>query len=129
MQTGHTQQLHQSPLEVVKNLWQEEVEKGPELSQVVLQRRSGQEELVVSRKRLQLSHQPTIQVFDPVTFIHDEILPLKALKDKPEAAILTRESKRREASQKNLKCSISSRLFFCCFKLKVNLCTLYTQAV
>lgn len=103
MQTGHTQQLHQSPLEVVKNLWQEEVEKGPELSQVVLQRRSGQEELVVSRKRLQLSHQPTIQVFDPVTFIHDEILPLKALKDKPEAAILTRESKRREASQKKSK--------------------------
>lgn len=68
------------PLEVIKNLRQEEVEEGPEFSQVVLQWRACQKQLVVSGQHLQLPHQPTVQVFDSVAFIHNQVLPLEALK-------------------------------------------------
>lgn len=70
------------PLEVIKDLWQEEVEEGPELSQVVLQWRACQQQLVVSGQHLQLPHQPTVEVFDPVAFVHNQVLPLEALKQK-----------------------------------------------
>lgn len=71
-----------SPLEVIKDLWQQEVEEGPELGQVVLQRRARQQQLVVGGKHLQLPHQPTVEVFDPVALVHDQVLPLETLQQK-----------------------------------------------
>lgn len=59
------------PLQVIKNLRQEEVEEGPKLSQVVLKGGAGQQQLVVSGQPLQLPHQPTVEVFDPVTFVYN----------------------------------------------------------
>ncbi|TNN48781.1 hypothetical protein EYF80_041020 [Liparis tanakae] len=55
---------------VVKDFRQKEVEEGPELGQVVLQRRAGQQQLVVGRQQLQLPHQPAVEVFDPVALVH-----------------------------------------------------------
>lgn len=78
-----TQKTHSSiPLEVIKDLWQEEVEEGPEFSQVVLQWRARQQQLVVSGQHLQLPHQPTVEVFDSVAFVHYQVLPLEALEQK-----------------------------------------------
>lgn len=71
-----------SPLQVIKDLRQQEVEEGPELSQVVLQRRARQQQLVVRGKQLQLPHQATVEVLDSVAFIHDQVLPLVALQQK-----------------------------------------------
>lgn len=76
------QQTKSTPLEVIKDLWQEEVEKRPQLCQVVLQWRACQQQLVVSGQQLQLLHQPTVEVFDPVAFVHDKVLPLEALEQK-----------------------------------------------
>lgn len=59
------------PLKVIKNLRQQEVEEGPELSQVVLERCARQQQLVVSGQPLQLPHQPTVEVFDPVAFVYN----------------------------------------------------------
>lgn len=70
------------PLEIVKDLRQQEVEEGPELGQVVLQRRAGQQQLVVGGETLQLPHQPTVEVLDPVALVHNQVLPLVALKQR-----------------------------------------------
>lgn len=67
------------PLEVIKHLWQQEVEEGPELGEVVLQRRSRQQQLVVGGQHFQLLDQATVQVFDSVAFVHDQVLPLETL--------------------------------------------------
>lgn len=74
------------PLEVIKHLWQEEVQEGPELSQVVLQWRARQQQLVVSGHHLQLPHQPTVEVFDPVALVHYQVLPLEALEQNTDMA-------------------------------------------
>lgn len=70
-----------TPLQVIKDLRQQEVEERPELGQVVLEGRAGQQQLVVGGQPLQLPHQPTVEVLDPVAFVHNEILPLEALED------------------------------------------------
>lgn len=64
--------MHASrPLQVIKNLRQEEVEERPKLSQVVLKGCAGQQQLVVSGQSLQFPHQPTVEVFDPVAFVYN----------------------------------------------------------
>lgn len=70
------------PLEIIEDLRQQEVEEGPELGQVVLQRRAGQQQLVVGGETLQLPHQPTVEVLDPVALVHNQVLPLVALKQR-----------------------------------------------
>lgn len=67
------------PLEVIEDLRQQEVKQGPELGQVVLQRRAGQQELVVCGQQLQLPHQAAVEVLDPVALVHDQVLPLEPL--------------------------------------------------
>lgn len=67
------------PLKIIKNLRQQEVEEGPQLSEVVLQRCASQQQLVIGGQNLQLSHQPTVKVFDSVALVHNQVLPLEAL--------------------------------------------------
>lgn len=67
------------PLEIIEDLRKEKVKEGPEFSQVVLQWCACQQQLVVCWQQLQLPHQSTVEVFDPVAFIHNQVFPLEVL--------------------------------------------------
>lgn len=68
------------PFQVIKHIWKEEVEERPQFRQVILQGGSCQQQFVVSWQHLQLLHQPTVQVFNPVALIHNQIVPVETLR-------------------------------------------------
>jgi hypothetical protein len=54
----------------------QEIEKGPELFQLVLDRRAGQEQLVSDAIALQSCAELAVVVLDPVALVQDEIVPV-----------------------------------------------------
>lgn len=56
-------------IEVVKDVWEEEVQKRPQLSKVVLERGAGKQEAVGRDVRFQFADELAIEVFDTVSLI------------------------------------------------------------
>mmetsp|Transcript_15009 Transcript_15009/g.38568 ORF Transcript_15009/g.38568 Transcript_15009/m.38568 type:complete len:573 (+) Transcript_15009:2004-3722(+) len=64
--------------EVAEHIGQDEVEQRPQLRQVVLQRRAGEQQLVVGGDGAQLPQQLAVKVLQPVALIHHDVLPIVA---------------------------------------------------
>lgn len=62
-------------VEVVKDLRHDEVEQGPQLVQVVLQGRAGQQQPVGAVVGLEVAHQLAVGVLQPVPLVHHDVLP------------------------------------------------------
>ena len=67
------------PIRVCKELGVEEVEERPELVQVVLERRTGQEQLALALDQPQALVQRRLLILDPMPLIEHEIAPVDAM--------------------------------------------------
>ncbi|KAH3676333.1 hypothetical protein WICPIJ_009143 [Wickerhamomyces pijperi] len=78
-------------IQVVEDIWKNEVQQGPQLGKIVLQGSTGKQQSVAGSQSLQLSDQQTVHVLQSMALIHDQELPVNRVEvlDIPQDSFIT----------------------------------------